>query len=182
MNTGPRKLLIDGEYDMVSRASADVDSLRRAHETPISVSEARAMLAELCERTGVTVRVRFGCKSGRASKRPVYRRIPYCSIATRRRYYRREYTGTMELLISLPKEPKGQASRGWGLRAGLVLHEFAHAAIEANRAGAMFGAWANGNTYGMAAASHGPWFTWMLDGLVADWKSRQDSSRQEVAA
>lgn len=168
---GVRPLHVDGEYDQVTRASADVDALRRAHGTPVTRAEAEAMIAALGARFDVNVAVRFGAKAGRCSWSAKYTTVartyadgspvltwrgkPY-----RRRVYLRDAVGRAIwcLAISLPtQEGRTTETGGWGLRAGLVLHEFVHAVIQARG-------------YSMRAAGHGPLFTWLLDALVADWK------------
>lgn len=183
MSQEPRRLDIDGEYNQVSRASADVEALRLAHGTPCTQREAAAMLAALTARTGVTVRVRFGARHGRCSLKPIMARVYFSDVRTRRKLYRRTWAGERELLISLPKEPRGQHTRGWGLRVGLVLHEFAHAVAEARKDHMSVVApyRTEGHPLGMKGAGHGPWFTWLLDGLVADWKDSQRQRSTEAA-
>lgn len=180
MNAGARRLLIDGEYDQVSRASADVEALRRVHATPCTRDEARQIIALLCKRFNVPVTVlAFRGRNGRCSQRPKYAMVPrfyttgepVMSVRgrqKRKKAYLRDTEGCLvwELTISLPTMSGiTTETGGWGLRAGIVLHEFAHAVIHARGVN-------------MRAASHGPLFTWVLDGLVAEWTRTQ----QEIAA
>lgn len=175
---GARKLIIDGEYDMVSRASQDVDALRLAHQTPITPKDARALIATMAARVGITadrLEVRIGkCKRGRGGIRTTYKRVVRMeytrSDGSVKKLYRRVYDREV-LWISLPSIP-GQttATGGWYLRTGLVLHEFAHMVL-----GHV------GSHRLVNAAGHGPLFTWILDGLVAEWKSTL-TAREEIAA
>lgn len=182
--TGPLKLLIDGEYDMVTRASQDVDALREAHQTPITKRAAEAMLHDLCAMAGIdfaSVAWRWAKNArGQAGTRHVYRREVRLSYqrsdGTTKHCYRRIYVRT-SLCMTLPtRAGERTETGGWYLRVGLVLHEFTHMVLAHV-----------GDSRLVNLASHGPLFTWLLDGLVAEWKStRQEpvstQTREEIAA
>jgi hypothetical protein len=168
--------LIAGEYDHVSRASADLEALRDAHGTKITRAEASALLAYLCAQHDVEdLETRWSSRCGRASHGPKYqqeKRIAYYRISPtislngapvqepvyrKRRVYVRDAAGklAMYIRVSLPKDQ----TAGYGLRVGVVLHEFAHI-LNHLRDG------------GMNRCGHGPLFVGRLDALVAAWRQR----------
>lgn len=139
------------------------------------------MIAALCHRFDVELTLRFTARNGLASFRAVYTLVPRTYVdgtpvlnargrQKRRKKYLRDEEGRVlwRLSVSLPNKARETTTTGgWGLRAGVVLHEFTHAVIQARG-------------LNMNAAGHGPFFTWLLDGLVADWKSTRVP--QEIAA
>lgn len=126
-------LYVPGEYPAVARGSGQRDLLRRAHQTPLTVVQAQGMLQTLAESheiAGLTLRFHAshrGSTIRRAGKTVV--RLP---------------------ATPLPADSLGAPS-GY-LRLGVVLHEFAHVLLGAQKP---------------ARPPHGVEFVQSLDALLA---------------
>jgi hypothetical protein len=135
--------IVPGEYDMVSRASRDVDALRLAHATPINRKEATKLLRTLAEHyLPLEHRADFrivigGTKRGRGGfilerKRAIryWRGESAPGAMDGTPVYRMARTGRRLAYVGLPSAEMINGS--WFvagsacLRLGLVLHEFAH--------------------------------------------------------
>lgn len=161
-------LNIPGEYSSVAAKSADATALLRAHLTPISKTDATAMLHKLAGAYGLpTLKIRWGAKRGRGGilglrTREVagtrYSYGPDGSVIEKPRYRMRR-TGQSVPYVALPSQSMTLGGYWWGdkgslLRVGLVLHEFTHVLV------------AMRHNYG----GHGPEFVRTLDDLVNAWE------------
>ena len=102
--TRSRPRLVDGEYQRVAQWSSRKDLLEKAHSTPCTMVQAKALLDILSKENGVRVHIRWRSGMGRGRA--------YCQSG----------------MISLPTRvlQRGEQGRACKLRVGLVLHEPAH--------------------------------------------------------
>lgn len=82
---GIEPLLIGGEYNEVSRASADFAALKLAHETPITRREADAMLRALAVEhlgpvDGAALMIRWGARRGRGGWHVLSTMVPVLKL------------------------------------------------------------------------------------------------------
>lgn len=156
--------LVRGEYNVVARASRDVEALMLVHALPITRRDAKALAARVLHAHGLNDVVvgftssagnfRFGAK-GRMVPLKGYDGQPLYHWRTgkprKRRALVRDAAGAIvyQSSISLPRRPYDPQTGG-GLRVGLVLHECAHAIDYSRR----------------KRSPHDATFTAILDGLI----------------
>lgn len=169
--------LAPGEYNCVVRASCDPERLLLVHATPLTRTEARVLAAEITRAFDVpSHRLIFSKRNGGFRHKYVRRLVPWFtradgSVRKQRQVVRDELgRAQLEYVISLPPKPRIPACAAAGqtlyagIRAGVVLHEYAHLLdyVQRNR------------------SDHGPQFTAQLDRLAAWWCEHHDENREEA--
>lgn len=163
--------LVPGEYNVVARASRDVESLMLAHATPLTRDGAKRLAAAVARAFNAPEhRLMFVARNGQFASAPK-RRMETRKYAdgTYLTHWRtgkprkrlavvRDAAGAVvwENRVSLPRQTRAHATPDgpWhGLRVGVVLHEYSHLLDYARR----------------KTTRHDATFTAVLDELVAWW-------------
>lgn len=184
---GVSPLLIGGEYDMVSRASANFAALKTAHETPITRKDAASLLRALALEhlgpvVGADLVIRWGATRGRGGWHTVTTMVPVLKFdgtpvhtlrwdrgtgsyvagrARKRRQYTRGADGRYVSVpyIALPSHPMAPGGLWHDARGRSLL-----------RVGLVLHEFAHVLTVRQCRHNpHGPVFTACLDRLVAAW-------------
>jgi hypothetical protein len=117
-----RPRLVPGEYYSVGRMTTQPALMVKAHTTPLSWTQCRQLIAQMCDKFGVkNLQVQYGrSRRGRGGcVRVKGQRLPY---------------------VSFPKTDNWNKGPEWQgkLRAGLILHELAHAFTDVRGHGRTF--------------------------------------------